>query len=162
MRYLLAIPVCCIAFLSACSSSNEEPETSENLPTALISFNYSGCKNYLSANEYKQVRNKNQREYIEYKCLGGGVLQISHMNTLYCCEQEKLSVSVEKGKNDIFITESKGKISTNCVCLYDLSYSISGLGQGHKYLLTIKRGNEEKIKFTIKYSLSGKGKMFVE
>lgn len=109
MRYLLAIPVCCIAFLSACSSSNEEPETSENLPTALISFNYSGCKNYLSPDEYKQVRNKNQREYIEYKCLGGGVLQISHMNTLYCCEQENLSASVEKKKMIFLLQKVKVK-----------------------------------------------------
>lgn len=162
MKCSLTIIVCCIISLLSCGSSNEEPDANENLPIALTSFNYSGCKNYLSANEYKQVRNNNQREYIEYKCLGGGILQILHVNTLYCCEQEKLSASIENKKNDIFITESEGKINTNCVCLYDLSYSISGLEQGHKYSLTIRRGSEEKIKFVIKYSVSKNNKIFVK
>lgn len=162
MKQSSTIPVCCLAFLLSCGSSYDEPRADENMIVSLTAFNFSGCKNYLSANKYQQARTNSQRECIEYKCIGDGILQFSHTNVLYCCEQKNLSAYIEQKGSNIIITESEGEINTNCVCLYDLSYSISGLEQGHKYSITIKRGNEEKIKFIIKYSLSGKGKIFVE
>lgn len=154
MNNLIKITGNCVTllFLSlgivSCSESSDETQHIE-----FVSKSNSGCKNTVEKNRM-QFKNRLPSECIKCKALDNGVLLITHANADFSCEQESILTSVEIKENTVIVTEKQELSKTNCICFYDMYYTMSGLIQGKKYSVIITNGKYDIGRLTFVYNSS--------
>ena len=121
-------------------------------------FSYQGCKeiviHYTKASE--------REEYIEYKAVADGYLDIKHVNAVFNCCPDTIKADVSMEDNIITINESETNPICDCICDYDLEYRLGPLTSGKEYILIFSRGAYVFSKLIIKYTTSLEGKIIVQ
>ena len=144
--YILAFLFC----VTNCSDDN----TDEKSKTYIVYFSKSGCKPNLADGQSTSTHIIESQQYVEYSSSENGILCISHINALFCCEQKSINVSATISDNIIEVDEEEYDAFANCLCPIDLYYEISSLEQGNTYTLIIRQGQLEITRFTFTYNLT--------
>ena len=93
-------------------------------------FSYLGCK------ETKSLRASfHGEESIEYKAVADGYLHIKHVNALFNCCPDTIKADVNMENNIVTIVESETNPICDCICDYDLEYTLGPLTSGKEYIL---------------------------
>jgi hypothetical protein len=100
---------------------------------------------------------------LEYGLGGNGVLYLKHINAAFnCCPVFEAEVSVVG--NEITITEIEVEGQCNCLCLYDVSYEITGLAYGQYHIVVNELnvyGSDQLLDFTVDLSVTPSGRFCV-
>lgn len=134
--------------ISSCSGNSDEAQSIE-----FVSKSNSGCKNTVEKNGM-QLKSNAYSESIKCKTLENGGLLIAHANASFSCEQESILTSVETKDNIIIVNEKQELSQTNCICFYDMYYTVTGLEEGRKYTVVIMTGSSEKGRLAFVYNSS--------
>jgi hypothetical protein len=139
MRFLWPVLFFILLMISSCEKSTRIIILNRDL--MISDLNNSGCKN--------QLRSAVSTESIHFKMLNEGKLLIEHSNTFFNCAPGRITVHCEIiPDNHINIYEDEEKNDANCICPYDLSYSINGINAGEK-TLSIYLMNVERLTYTL-------------
>ena len=111
-------------------------------------FAHTGCK---QANVKGTRAADSDAEYFKCTAQAEGVLSITHVNSVFCCDAENMKTRVEASGNEIRVYESCDDSGANCVCPYDLSYEMGPLNEG-KYRVIVYKNNLEYTWFEIVYN----------
>jgi hypothetical protein len=121
-------------------------------------FSYQGCKeiviHYTKASE--------REEYIEYKAVADGYLDIKHVNAVFNCCPGRIKADVSVEGNIFNIVESETDPQCKCICDYDLEYTLGPLSSNTEYTLIFCNDKGEFLRFAIKYKSSLEGKAIVK
>lgn len=132
ISFLSAISL--ILFVVSCSNNDDNSTTTQPY---LSNFSNSGCKQYVSngtssaKKRYAKIAsatNDATTEQIVLKALGTNKLYIVHENASLSCEAV-IDTDFKIVGSTIFLTE-KSTDDTNCICNYDLSFTIDNLQNG--------------------------------
>ncbi len=137
------------------SGCNRENPTGE---IQIKDFSYQGCKEIVT----NFTKSAEREEYIEYRALAGGYLQIKHVNAVFNCCPGTITSDVYVEGNNITIVESETDPQCKCICDYDLVSKLGPLSYNKEYTLIFCRDNREFVRFTIKYTSSLEGKVVVK
>ncbi len=121
-------------------------------------FSYQGCKEIVT----HYTKASEREEYIEYKAVADGYLDIKHVNAVFNCCPGTIEATVTMQGNEITIVETETDPQCKCICDYDLEYSVGPLSSNTEYTLIFCRDNDEYLRFTIKNKSSLKGKVTVQ
>lgn len=115
-----------IPFLTSC----EEP--SENL-LKVSGIKHTGCKSF------KSLPEKNQ-DCIDYQTVNDNYLKISRINVCFNCCIDDVNIKTLPGPDRIITVRETEKCPNpcDCLCLYDLEYTIGPLEYGTYTLHTIE------------------------
>lgn len=131
----------------------------------LVSFTHSGCKSFSGekASSRGTLSDLWGPEKFQYEAMAGGRLFVRHLNAIYCCEQDELSVTACLKGQEISIVEREVNARANCVCPFDLDVIIDHLDEG-TYTLAIYRYDAETpiAKFEIMYTSDLKGEQLIK
>ena len=120
-------------------------------------FSYLGCK------ETKSLRASfHGEESIEYKAVVDGYLDIKHVNALFNCCPGTIKADVSMEGNIITVVESETDPICDCICDYDLEYTLGPLKSNKEYILIFSRGTFVFSKLIINYTPSLEGKIIVQ
>ena len=125
---VLAAATIIVAMLWACEK--------ENNPTPFISdIHTSDCHTYTDKLAAKYMTT----DSIVFSFADdGNSLQVTHYNLMLDCGEPDITTTVETEGNVVTVVEHVGEQGlTNCICLYDNSFTINYLPQG-KFTLRIK------------------------
>lgn len=111
-------------------------------------FAHTGCK---QANVKGTRAADSDAEYFKCTAQAEGVLSITHVNSVFCCDAENMKTRVEASGNEIRVYESCDDSGANCVCPYDLTYDVGPLNEG-KYRVIVYKNNLEYTWFEIVYN----------
>lgn len=146
MKNLIKILFMCGIIVFMAFSCNKD-ETDDNI-FHVKDFSYDGCKN---------TSNKTSTdEYIEYKTIDNNYLSIKHVNVFFsCCSETNILVNSEIRNDTIIVYESEENISPDCdcICYYDLNFSIGPLEYGEYYFI-IKIFDYTSTEFLLDFSSS--------
>ncbi len=118
---------------------------------------YFGCK------ETKSLRATfHGEEYIEYKAVADGYLNIKHVNVRFNCCLDNITVDVSMEDNIITVDENETNPICDCICDYDLEYRLGPLTPNKEYILIFSSGSYVFTKLIIKYTPSLEGKIVVQ
>ncbi len=132
-----------------------DKETS-NKSLRIKDFSYFGCK------ETKSIRaSLHGEEYIEYKAVADGYLHIKHVNAVFNCCPDTIRADVSMEDNIITVVESETDPICDCICDYDLEYTLGPLTPNKEYILIFSSGTYVFAKSIINYTPSLKGKIIV-
>lgn len=130
-----------VVFAISCDKSEDSDMESSPLgstvKTAETIVN-DGCKKYYT---------RNSAEMVEIKTLLGFKLVIKHIDSMLNCEAGKITLECQAGEGVISIKEKEESTAANCVCPYDLTYTINMPGYG-KYKLIINDYEFGEFEFT--------------
>ncbi len=125
-------------------TSCEKFEISGEETLVVKKITYSGCK---SSNK-KSLKT----ETITLKAINDNELKITHSNVVFpCCPNGELKAEAYRSNDTIFLNEYYTDISCDCLCPYDLEYTIGKLDYG-KYTVVLKIYNHEH--FTFKFNFN--------
>lgn len=121
-----------------CNESEEEKENGVK-----CSFSYSGCK--ASSNNEGRGQEEGEtalvNDSIVYQ-IENGFLIFTHKNASFCCDQDEIIGETIIEGDSIILSEKELNPKANCICSFDLTFSISGLQNG-KYHVIVKRDDME-------------------
>lgn len=125
---LLAAATIIVAMLWACEKDNTALPTISNIHT-------SDCHTNTDLLAAKDMTT----DSIAYSWADdGNSLQVTHYNMMLDCGEQNIATSVERDGNVITVVEHVGEQGlTDCICLYDNSFTLSSLPQG-TFTLRIK------------------------
>ena len=142
----------------ACSSDNDEKAD----PPTMKWSSVSGCKTESALRKAKSNDAYPWKEKVFYEVRKNGQLYVKHVNAVFNCDAEHLSIIGTVSKNRIIITEEGAGNSANCICCYDLECIIEGLDKGHYVIVFQRNGeNEPRFEFVLDYSDSTKGEFII-
>ena len=123
-----------IVFVISCDNANDsEPKVDQHQSESYVTTNGTasndGCKK-------TYLRTLDAEEIVRLKAIGQNQLQLNHLNSILNCAPGKISFDAQVGKDAIIIKETEEDISANCVCPYDLEYTIT-IPVAGKYQLSI-------------------------
>ncbi len=133
-----------------------DKETS-NESLRIKDFSYQGCKETKSL-----LASYHGEEYVEYKAVAGGYLHIKHINALFNCCPDTIQADVSMKDNIITIVESEVNPICDCICDYDLEYTVGPLTSNKEYILIFSRGAYVFSKLMITYTPSLEGRITVQ
>jgi hypothetical protein len=120
-------------------------------------FSYLGCK------ETKSPRaSLHGEEYIEYKAVADGYLYIKHVNAVFNCCPDTIKADVSIEGNIITVDENETNPICDCICDYDLEYTLGPLTSNNEYVLIFSRGAYVFSKLIFHYTPSLEGKIVVQ
>mgnify|MGYP007098393257 CR=1 FL=1 len=122
---------------------------------------YGECKSFLKSNNFHSDVPANQScIYYEYK---DTQLKINHVNAGFNCCPEGISVEINKSNESIEITELEEYGLCDCLCLFDIEYSISYVEPAEYTFIFIEPYSNElnELKFTINLAEQSKGNFCV-
>jgi len=155
-----------IAFLLLIASSCKESSNILLLDPVGTLVNYSGCK---STNENSGISGKNyianiwpdpNNDCIEYHYSSDNSLLINHINAGFNCCPGKIVANIIIKDNIITIKENETKPECSCLCLFDVTYQITGLRPGIykiKIIGLCLNEQDEKLEFTVDLSSPSSG-----
>ncbi len=120
-------------------------------------FSYLGCKETKSF-----IASLHGEEYIEYKAIADGYLYIKHVNAVFNCCPDTIKADVSMEGNIITIVESETNPICDCICDYDLEYTLGPLTPNKEYILIFSSGIYVFAKLIINYTPSLEGKIIVQ
>ena len=125
---LLATATIIVAMLWACEKDNTTSPSISNIRT-------SDCH----TNTDKLAAKDMTTDSIVYSWVSdGNSLQVTHYNMMLDCGEQNITTTVETEGNVVTVVEHVGEQGlTNCICLYDNSFTINDLPQG-EFTLRIK------------------------
>ena len=160
----LLLPIVAMGFVG-CSNDDDVDTSHITKIDNLVSFSHSGCKSYSGDNASSRGTLSDiwEPEKIRFEALTGGRLFVSHLNAMYCCEQDELSVTACLQGQEISIVEREVNARANCVCPFDLNVTIDHLDEGTYTLAIYRDGDDSPItKFEIIYTSDLKGEKTIE
>lgn len=145
-------------FLLIVISGCEKKFSNENIQ--IKDFSYFGCEENTSdvVTGFAAVKGFESDEYIEYKANTDGYLHLKHVNAIFNCCPDTITVTTSMQGSNISIVESELAPKCDCICNYDLVYKLGPLSN-QNYTLIFNRYDQEFLRFTIKYNSSLKGKV---
>ncbi len=140
----LLLVIVLIPFITSCEKSSENP-------LKVSDVKHTGCKTF------KSLVDKNQ-DCIEYQTADSNYLKINRINVAFncCIDNVKIHTSIDQ---DWVITVKETEICPqpcDCICLYDLEYTIGPLEYG-TYLLQIVEEYADTMTVEFKFSGSTQG-----
>ena len=117
-------------FLTTCLSCDKSEFPSQDF--SVDEINYGDCK---------PITKSVLDEYLELTTINDYYLAISHINAMFNCAPGQIIVDATLEDNIISINEYSTENSANCICPYDLSFSIGPL-QYETYILSVKHNYE--------------------
>jgi len=116
-------------------------EKFKNNKIEIINISNTGCKN-----------TKEQIETIRFKANNSQQLEITHSNTFFaCCPNGTIKVESSHTDKTINLNELYTETNCNCLCAYDLNYTIANLEYGH-YNINIYRSNDKYFELEIEFN----------
>lgn len=85
-------------------------------------------------------------EFIQLQTINQYQLNIKHIDAVLNCEAGNITFTCAVKDGRVFITEKEEFINANCICPYDLEYTIKLPGYG-KYKLTINNTEFGEFEF---------------
>ncbi len=136
----------CIPFLISCENE-QEPATG---PLNVSDIKHSNCKTFKSLVSAKQ-------DCIEYQTVNDNYLKINRINVAFncCIDDVDIKTTVDQ-KRAITITETDINPACNCLCLYDIEYTIGPLEYG-MYILRIIEGYGDTMTVVFRFSATTQG-----
>lgn len=145
-----------------CIAGCSDDDASDKSAIGIANITNSGCKNINPEINSSLRTAKLSQEYIEYVGTVDGGLRISHVNSMFSCEQDEIKISVSVSDNLIIVNEEEIGADANCICPFDLSYDVSSLETGKEYVLVIQKAGHEKTRVTFVYIQTISGKQLIE
>jgi hypothetical protein len=139
-----------LIFLATCFSCDKSEFPSKNF--SVDEIYYGDCKTVT-----KSVLN----EYLELTTINNYYLAISHINAMFNCVPGQIIVDAILEDNIISINEYSTENSADCICPYDLSFSIGPL-QYDTYKLSVKQANYEILNVEIDFNKNTDLKIDIE
>ena len=121
-------------------------------------FSYQGCKEIVT----NFTKSADKEEYIEYRAIADGYLDIKHVNAVFNCCPGRIKADVSVEGNIFNIVESETDPQCKCICDYDIVFKIGPFSNNKEYTLIFSRYKRELVRFTIKYKSSLEGKVVIE
>lgn len=87
-------------------------------------------------NNCKSLYTRTISEFVQLKTINNEQLNIKHIDAMLNCEPGKITFDCAVGNGIIYITEKEESTAANCICPYDLDYTIKLPGY-RKYKLII-------------------------
>ncbi len=146
-----SVVLCLVLMMSDCDRHNDNLTTAEKETPGFVSFSHTGCKSSALARAFSSDDDVSETVRLEAK--ENGSILIQHNNAIFNCGISNLQGNVE------LITEKVIKISynyslspegeTDCICLFDMNYIVSGMKEGEGYTIYIKNSKsvEKEIQF---------------
>jgi len=107
-----------------------------------------GIKNFI----HSDCKNSLENEKIRLKTVNSNELEITHSNTvLACCPDGELKTEVSLNNDTIVLNEYSTDNNCNCLCPYDLGYTIGELDYG-EYKIKMEHEDYKYFSFTIKFN----------
>ncbi|MBN2381340.1 hypothetical protein JXQ70_00520 [bacterium] len=126
IQYLVYMQVLIVlAFLMACNQS----DTSESASELFVQLNHGDCKEFGADDQAASAGPSNHQDCLEIQA-NGNVLQLRHLNAGFNCCPAQINAEVTLEGPILTISESESEQGCHCLCLYDLDYTIQGLGPG--------------------------------
>ncbi len=121
---IITLLISSFVLVYSCGEQKTTTEPSSNTPSGmLIELPYS-CKP-LSREDPEAI--SPDRECFKYRYDGASSLELDHINTAFNCCPEEIVADITIENDTIIISESETGGLCDCICLFDLSYKISGL-----------------------------------
>ena len=118
-------------------------EKNENKFFEVKDFTHSDCKN--------NSQKTSLEECIKIKTLNDNTIQINHVNAVFNCCPGELSAEGTIKNDTITINESETEHSCNCICPYDLDYTIGKLEYG-VYTIKLQTMNADYFQFNLNFN----------
>ena len=136
-----------IVFIVSCDKANDPDMASgpqEYYSTTAQTVSNDGCKSYYTRNF--------PAEHVELKTVNKNKLQITHVNATLNCQPGNISFESQAGKGIVIINEKSSENSANCVCYYDLIYTVEVPSYG-TYKLNINSSDFGEFEFSAKTNI---------
>lgn len=104
-----------LGFICSCKDNTQDP-------SALRSITHSNCKN--------TIMDDTKQDCIRFEYDGEDVLKIFHINAGFNCCPDHFNIPVKLVGDRIIIDEKVVGGLCDCNCLYDLTYTLSGIEPG--------------------------------
>lgn len=133
----------CATFVGSCSDDTEDPDTDNSSlePTEQLVTKQTGCKPVASRQQVQET--------VQLKTINKNQLLLKHIDATLNCRPGNIYFLASLSNNQITITEREEDTSANCVCLYDLDYTITLPAYG-KYSLRINGADFGEFEFSAK------------
>ncbi len=142
MKYLNLLTI--VLLLFACSEEDNIKDLSKSTDIKLKEVIFSGCK----GNNVNSLSS----ESILIIPTSENSIKVTHQNVMFNCCIENPNVKLDKSKNEIVIKESSTNPVCNCICPYDIEFSIENIEPG-SYDFIVYYENLQKIKLSISIPL---------
>ena len=158
MNYLIKISG--IIFILIIALACEDSINLENLQNIKANLDsYSDCKIF----EKSTLEIMNE-ECVEYS-YSNNTLILKHINSAFNCCPGELKFTYSLLNNVLLITEQETEANCNCLCLYDLDYTIEELPAG-RYVIRFSRTylplSEDLLEAEINLNTNSSGKICVQ
>lgn len=119
---------------AAGTGCKRELATAGNSLAAVQNFSHSDCKPR-AATSAPRAAAAEAGEYIRFQAAGARHLAVQHVNAMFnCCPGELLANVAIRG-DTITINHSETQHSCNCICPYDLQYTLGPLEHGSYHVV---------------------------
>jgi hypothetical protein len=157
-----AVIVIIMSLCFAFSCEIEKSEKTKPVNPGVMNISDSGCKNFDS----KCTRNE---DCVIYETINDSCLRFQRINVPFNCCIDSVLVSIEADNNNMIrITERENAGYCDCVCLYDIEYTIGPLNYGlysiiidEEYLFFMHE-NSDTISFDINFNKQTQGEYCIE
>jgi hypothetical protein len=120
---------------------------SSNDPLTIMNLSVSDCKN-------KGVSEKGvDSEYITIRTVNDSYLGINHISSIFNCQPGEITMTINASGNEISLDENESSHSVNCVCPYDIYFTLGPLRYG-TYILKFQKGGQTFKEYTIDFQKS--------
>ena len=149
-RNHILIPFLFIIFYIPYFISCENDQGSTPVPLNVSDIKHSSCKTFKSQVPAKQ-------DCIEYQTVNENYLKINRINVVFncCIDGVDIKTTVDQGQV-ITIRENEIRPSCNCLCLYDIEYTIGPLEYG-MYTLRIIEVYPDTMTVELLFSATTRG-----
>jgi len=135
-----------IPFLFSCENEQEAATG----PLNVSNIKHSSCKTF------KSLVDKNQ-DCIEYQTANDHYLKINRINVAFNCCIDGVDIKTTVDQEQVItIAETDINPACNCLCLYDIEYTIGPLEYG-TYILRIIEGYTDTITVEFEFSATTQG-----
>ena len=90
-------------------------------------------------------------EYITLKTVDDFYLQFNHFNSIFNCDPGQITVSIEISSTSITLNENEAKAGANCICPYDIVFSLGPLEYG-SYSIIFQKGGLTFQEYSLDYN----------
>lgn len=141
--------------ITSCGGQDSNPVTPYPKEIKLVSFSNTGCK---SSSSTRSIPDENgMQESVIIKYIEDGKLYVEHQNAKFNCGIRNLQGSVEVEYDHTIKLSYQYELSQSdemdCICPFDMTYTIDGLIEGEDYSLTIMNSSGEQRIIQFTYSL---------
>ena len=113
--------------------------------------NVFGIKNFTHSDCKNSDKKSSEAETIRLKTVNSNDLEITHSNMYFNCCPGEIKTETSLNNDTIILNEYTTADSCNCICPYDLEYTIGKLDYG-KYRIKMTCENESYFSFTINFN----------